>query len=142
MQKQCNVSYILQLTCINVCGIKSKSLCPEFHELITLYAIFICIESKLDDLDVLTLPLGYSYFSKTRKQFEENSGGIVFIYQTSLKPFITILPDDSDYVLWVNICNFSECPKYTSPEAFDDIENKLQILNDNERHSLCLSWGF
>jgi hypothetical protein len=51
-------------------NIKSKLLCPEFHELITLYDIVICIESKLDDLDVLTLPLGYSYFSKIKKKLE------------------------------------------------------------------------
>ena len=144
----------LNLTCINVCGIKNKLLCQEFIDLIKLYDIFVCIESKIDNFDVLNLPPGYSYISKNRKKFGRKSGGIVIIYKSMLKQFLKFPSGDSEFVLWIQLCNFTsdfpkfllgcvyippENSKYTSPEAFSEIESELFSFKDNS--TLCALIG-
>ena len=137
-----------------MCGVKNKLLLPEFLELITKYDIFICLESKLDDFDILNLPPGYSYFTKNRKKFQRKSGGILFIYKTSLKQDINFQITESEFVLWVKL-NFQtkyfdslligcvyvppEGSRYTSPDAFIDIENEMLSLKNN--NTCCALFG-
>jgi hypothetical protein len=68
---------LIECICLNVCGIKSKHLSPEFIQLITIHDICIFIETKTDKYDILNIPDGFSYVVKNRKLFKHKSGGIV-----------------------------------------------------------------
>jgi hypothetical protein len=50
---------------LNVCGIKSKLLNPDFDLLIKSYDVLIFTETKTDEFDELKLPEEYTYFAKT-----------------------------------------------------------------------------
>ena len=63
----------LNVTYLNVCGLKSKLLNPDFVDLIKKHDILFCVETKLDELDVINLPDGYSYHCKNRKKNAKRS---------------------------------------------------------------------
>ena len=46
----------LNITQLNVCGIRSKLLNPDFDSLINMYDILLFTETKTDKFDVLKLP--------------------------------------------------------------------------------------
>jgi hypothetical protein len=56
----------LKIYYLNVCGLKSK------HKFIVSHDIIIFVETKLDDLDILNVPNGYSYITKNRKKCVKN----------------------------------------------------------------------
>ncbi|KAK3107329.1 hypothetical protein FSP39_011987, partial [Pinctada imbricata] len=123
----------------NVCGLKSKLLLPEFQELIKTYDIFICVETKTDNLDILKVPSGYKYFLKSRKEFKRKSGGIAIFYKETLKNYIQFPTSISEFIQWVKISNVitqkpfvigcvyipPENSIYASNECFDEIENEM-----------------
>ena len=78
---------------MNVCGIKSKLLNPDFCELITKYDILVFTETKTDKFDILELPTGYDYFAKNRSKFSKKSGGIIVIFREVLKIFFGVYPN-------------------------------------------------
>lgn len=86
----------IKCICLNVCGIKSKLLLPEFIQLITTHDICIFIETKTDKYDILNIPDGFSYVAKNRKIFKHKSGGIVVVYRNNLKNHIKFLHSNSD----------------------------------------------
>ena len=132
----------MNLTCLNVCGLKSKLLSPEFCELIQNYDIFICTESKIDEFDVLSLPPGYTSFSRIRQNFAKKSGGITVIYKQSLSENIVFLNTKCEFIQWMKFKNMKtlsdtliggvyippENSKYSSKDAFDEIEEDLLSL--------------
>ena len=62
----------LNVTYLNVCGLKFKLLNPDFVDLIKKHDILFCVEAKLE-LDVINLPDGYSYHCNNRKKNAERS---------------------------------------------------------------------
>ena len=54
----------------------------------------------LDKHDVLNLPKGYSYQSKTRLKCKKKSVGIVVIFRESLKNSISFYDTKSEFVQW------------------------------------------
>ena len=67
----------LHFLSINVCGLKSKLLCPEFVDLLNQYEIIGIQESKLDDVDHIVVD-GYQVFSHNRKVLSRyRSGGLL-----------------------------------------------------------------
>ncbi|CAG2200728.1 unnamed protein product [Mytilus edulis] len=131
---------------------KNRLIFKEFTDLIELNDIFVCIESKLDDLDQLNLPKGYDYFTKNRKKFERKSGGITVIFKKCLKNFLTFINTDSEFVLWVKVdipmqltkimfgCIYvpPENSRYSSKDAFDEIETELITLKDQSTATALL----
>jgi ubiquinone biosynthesis protein COQ9 len=65
----------ITVTYLNVCGLKSKLLIPEFLDLIKLYDIIFFCETKLDSYD---LPEGYSFATKIRKKFASPNKTFLF----------------------------------------------------------------
>jgi hypothetical protein len=63
---------------LNVWGIKSKLLFPEFVDLITKYDIVCLVESKLADTDKVDIS-GYTAFYKNREKYRHKSGGILIL---------------------------------------------------------------
>ena len=74
----------LNITYINVCGLKSKSLHSYFCYMIKKYDILIFVETKTDEFNEINLPGGYSYHVADRKFFIRKSGGIIIIYKDTI----------------------------------------------------------
>jgi len=56
----------LNITYLNVNGLKLKLLNPDFCCMIKQYDILIFVETKNDEFDEINLPGGYSYYAKHR----------------------------------------------------------------------------
>ena len=69
----------LKIASLNVCGLQSKLMFPEFTEFIEEYDLICLSETKLDDVDQCDVP-GYTFFNKNRDRCKRKSGGIgVFV---------------------------------------------------------------
>ena len=138
---------------MNLRGIKSKILVPEFIDLIKSNDVFICLESKTDDLDVINLPDGYSYIAKHRKSCRKKSGGIIVIYKNTLKSNMCFVSSDSEFVQRVKFLNTPEhnqtfllgCvyippanSKYSTIDAFDEIEYEFISFQDNTNYGALI----
>jgi hypothetical protein len=136
---------------INVCGLKSKLLLPDFDDLIKCHDICIFLESKIDDLDILNLPNGYKSFSKCRQKFCKKSGGITIVFKTEYERYLNFPKTDSEYIQWIKFSKdiFSdefllgcvyippENSKYSTIDAFTEIENEfISLLGNNSRYAL------
>ena len=93
----------LHITFLNVCGIRSKLLNPDFELLIKKYDILVFAETKTDEFDELKLPEDYTYFAKHRKKFDKKSGGIIVVYKRVLSDCLHFLKSESEFVQWVEI---------------------------------------
>ena len=132
---------------LNVCGIKSKLRLVEFTNIIESYDILVFVETKLDDLDVLDVPKNYSYVTKNRTKMCKKSGGIVIIYKKILENYLSFIDNECQFVQWVKLSKSllnldrdvilgavyipPENTKYSSSEAFDDLENELMTYCKN-----------
>ena len=94
---------------INVCGIKQILVCPDFIELILKYDVCIFVETKLDDIDSLTIPKNYQYFSKIRKRCKTKSCGIVIIYKSELHKYLHFYKTECEFVQWVKFSKDIVC---------------------------------
>ena len=57
----------LNLAVLNVCGLKTRSLYPEFQDLISEYDMFCVTETKLDSTDIISVN-GYTFRSQSQKK--------------------------------------------------------------------------
>ena len=90
----------LRIVCLNCCGIKTRLQYPEFRNLIQSYDIVCFVETKTDDIDIITLP-GYKFVMKNWKKITKNrSGGIMVGIKDNLAKHIDIVNTDSKYVMW------------------------------------------
>ena len=71
----------LRIFSLNVCGLRSKTLFPEFHELISNYDIIGFQETKTDQMDDLTLPGFILKFKHRANLPRRRSGGIALAYK-------------------------------------------------------------
>lgn len=115
-----------------------------------MYDILLFTETKTDKFDVLKLPNDYSYFSKSRKKFSKKSGGIVIVFKKVLSKFLKFINSDSEYIQWIDIskeystlnenvllgCTYipPEYTKYSSEEAFIEIEEELILFSQNTKN--------
>ncbi|CAG2199419.1 unnamed protein product [Mytilus edulis] len=124
----------------------SKLKFTEFSNIFQTYDVLVFVETKLDDLDIIDLPDGFSYVTKNRKGATKKSGGIVIIYKNILKQFISFIESESQYVQWFK---FQKCllncekdvlfgavyippenSKYANTDAFEEIEIELLTFAD------------
>ena len=81
-----------------------------FHVLIQNYDILVFVETKVDNFDVLQLPVGYAYHVKSRTNCDRKSGGIIVIYKQALAKHINFLNSNSECVLWFDILKVLPIP--------------------------------
>ena len=135
----------LQILSINVCGLKSKLLCPEFVCLIEQYHIIGIQESKLDDVDNMNIQ-GYQVFTNNCTAISRHrSGGIAILFKNELSPYITVHKAESKLALWFTIskriilsddelhCGIVYIPPYRSKYAPDDLY--LELQNENDKYA-------
>ena len=122
---------------------------PEFVALIQTFDIFVCVESKIDELDIIPLPTGYLHFSKYRKGFEKKSGGISILYKQSIGHNIEFIESECEYVQWLKFkqdksniligCVYvpPEGSRYASKDALEEIEREfLSFIGNNDKYAL------
>lgn len=89
----------------------------------------------------MNLPNGYIYKAKHRDKCTRKSSGIIIIYKSQIDKFLEFPKSKSSFVQWLRINNdFLHIPenlvigcvyvppentKYSSPEAFDEIESEM-----------------
>ena len=129
---------------LNVCGLKSKLLCPDFVAFIETYDIIGIQESKLDDVDRINFE-GYSVFTNNRKALSRyRSGGIALLVKNEWLPFISVNNIDSKLTLWFTIskqimtnnedlhCAIVYIPPYHSKYAHND--PYLELQNEMDKY--------
>ena len=147
----------LKILSLNVCGIKRRLQYPDFIELINAYDIICFQETKTDNCDKISSP-GFIFEMKNRFNFSnKRSGGLIIGYKESLHDHIKLIPSDSKYVLWLkilpsltkldgemlfgNVYIPPENTKYSSPEAFREIERELINISHDSKY-ICLAGDF
>lgn len=96
----------LKLLSLNVCGLKSKLIIPEFKDLLSDHDIIGFQETKLDFVDEEQFCHGFYMFYKSRhKVSKDKSGGLAIAVKNSIAKYISILETASKLVLWFKISN-------------------------------------
>lgn len=134
---------------LNVCGLLSKLNCPEFLSLIHEYDLICIQESRLDDLDTVTIS-GYQIFIKNRAAVSRfRSGGIALIVKNKFSPYIRLIKSDSKLIIWFSIsklitdnnedliCGVVYIPpagsKYASPDPYLELQNEFNKFCANSK---------
>ena len=83
---------VLSCLALNVCGILSKLKYPDFTNFISQFDIVCISESKLDDLDDISI-LGYIAFYKNRGKFRRKSGGVLLLITETILDCINVFEE-------------------------------------------------
>lgn len=137
----------MNIATLNVCGLKKRSQYPDFVEYFDKYDLICFVGTKLEDINIISIP-GFQCFSQPRKQkYIRKSGGIALFAKDEIFQHCKYLATDSDYVMWISIDksrssideNLIIGITYVPPSQsrfFNDDE--LQTL-ENEITSMCSS---
>ena len=87
---------------MNVCGLKSILKLLDFKEFIQKYELIFLTETKLDELDDVTVP-NYKVFTNHRKIKRRTSGGVAVLVHHSLFDYITVLHTDIKITIWIRL---------------------------------------
>lgn len=90
----------LKLSFLNVCGLKTKLLFPEFENFLKSHDIIGVAETKTCEEDVISF-IGYSYFPKHRKHFVRRSGGLGVFVKDDVLPFVELIETDSEILILI-----------------------------------------
>ena len=88
----------LRITSLNVCGLRSKTIFPEFHEFTSAYDVIGFQETKTDQLDDLILPGFILKFKHRTNLAKRRSGGIALAYKKELSNFITVIDSPNQLI--------------------------------------------
>ena len=88
----------LKISHIDVCGLKSKLLSPEFETFLCSYDIIGISETKLCEEDIISFP-GYNFFSKNRQTCTKKSGGLGYFVKNEILHHVEVIPIDSEYMV-------------------------------------------
>ncbi|XP_053405613.1 uncharacterized protein LOC128558990 [Mercenaria mercenaria] len=95
--------HTLSIAALNVCGLKRRSLYPEFVNLVKSHDIFLLSETKVDEHDIIDID-GYTFFSKPRKQkYIRKSGGVGVLIKESVAKYVDTIDSNSEYIMWIKL---------------------------------------
>ena len=136
-----------------MCGHKSKVKLLDFEEFIQKYKLICLTETKLDELDDVTVP-NYKIFTTNRKIKRRASGGVAVLVHNSLSDYTTVLDTDIKSTIWIRldksilivfglIYNPPENSPYADISFFYQIENTIvDIISQNSNAGICLLGDF
>ena len=101
VRKQLHYSDI-SISFLNVCGLQSKLLFPEFELYLNTHDIIGAAETITFGDDMILFP-NYSYFSKHRKYYIRRSGGLGIFVKENILPFIDVIDIDSEFLMLLKI---------------------------------------
>lgn len=145
----------LNFLSLNVCGLKSKSIVPEFQSLISNFDIVGFQETRLDRMnEEQFLPDFHLYFKSRHKSSRFKSGGLGLAVRKSISKYITVLENSSKLALWFKISNKltgykddilggvvyvpPENTKYSVNEPFTELENELNLFRQRYKSIVLL----
>ena len=135
-----------------MCGLKSKLKLPDFEEFIQQYKLIFLTETKLDELDDITIP-NYKIFTNNRKIKKRASGGVATLVHNSITDHVTVLDTDINSTMWIRldkrlcqipivfglVYNPPDNSPYADISIFDQIENTIiDIKFQNSKTGICL----
>lgn len=144
----------MKLLTVNVCGLRSKLICPEFINYINSADIIGFQETKTDCLDDINLHDYILHFKHRKLLSKRKSGGIALAYKSCLKHYINPIDSPSQLVLWFTIskqltktddilCGIiyipPECSDYSLNDPYQEIENELHKYTD--RYTKIIMFG-
>ena len=91
-----------------MCGLKPKLKLLDFKEFIQKYKLIFLTETKLDELDDVTVP-NYKIFTNNRKIKRRASGGVAVLVHNSLSVYITVLDTDIKSTIWIRLDKRIKC---------------------------------
>ena len=146
-----NDKSFLKLATLNVCGLRSKIVCPEFIHFINQFDILGLQETKTDCLDDIQLHDYILHFKHRKDIMRHKSGGIALAYRKCLDQYIKPIQSSSKLVLWFTIskqltkvddflCGIIYIPPegsvYSIKDPYQEIENELYNYTDRYTHIL------
>ena len=102
-QKTLSLNKTIQFATLNVCGLKTRSNYPDFIEYCNNYDFLCFTETKIDETDVISIPGFISVSQSRRQKFVRRSGGISVYVKENISKYFTVIPSESDYILWFSI---------------------------------------
>ena len=141
-----------------MCGLKSKLKLLDFEEFIQQYKLIFLTETKLDELDDITIP-NYKIFTSTRKIKKRASGGVATLVPNSITDYVTVLDTDIKSTMWIRldkrlcqipivfglVYNPPDNSPYADISIFDQIENTIGLIDiksQNSKTGICLLGDF
>jgi len=128
----------VKVASLNVCGLLSKIICPEFVNFVKRHDIVGLQEVKTDEFDVLSVEIpGYVYVQKCRKKYKSKSGGVGVYVKDSLIHNVEFLKTECDNCVMFNlkggtksivfvVCYVEpENSDYYDIECFENIQSEL-----------------
>ena len=138
---------------MNVCGLKTRTVYPEFLQFLSLYDFIGLQETKTDSFDDIKIP-GYSIHFKLRKNIAKiKSGRIALAYKKKYEQYIKVLDSDSRLIQWFLIskrltkcyeilCGVVYIPpensNYSHIDLYFEINEKLNQFASQHDHILLL----
>ena len=157
--QNCNKNETIHVCMLNVCGLKSKMLSPDFEEFIFRFDIVALTETKMSDLDNINdMFREFDIFYKNRRLAKRASGGVALLVKKNISNHVHIHEPTTnfennisdDFIMWVKIEKLfkvnvllgityipPESSPYSSIDMFHVLENQLMSLADMNM-SLCL----
>ncbi len=95
----------IKLLSLNVCGLATRQVYPEFRELIANYDIICFQETKLDDIDNERIELhDFKILFKNRKAMSKiRSGGIAVAIKSKYYKYVKEIKTESRLALWFTL---------------------------------------
>ena len=130
-----------------MCGLKSKLKLLDFEEFFQQYKLIFLTETKLDELDDITIP-NYKIFTNNRKIKKRASGGVATLVHNSITDHVTVLDTDINSTMWIRldkrlcqipivfglVYNPPDNSPYADISIFDQIENTIiDIKSQNSK---------
>lgn len=149
-----NNESFLKLVTLNVCGLRSKVICPEFISYTKQFDIHGLQETKTDCIDDIKLHDYILYFKHRKEIMKRKSGGIALAYRKCLDHYINPIDSPSKLVLWFSIskqltktddflCGIIYIPpegsEYSIKDPYQEIETEM--YNYTDRYTNILSFG-
>ena len=142
----------MNILSLNTCGLRSKLNCPDFVDYLSKYDCIGLQETKLDDIDSVSIS-GYELFTKNRKQISRyRSGGIALFVRNELSSYIHIMKNESKLVLWFSIsktilktsedliCGIVYIPpvgsRFKHPDPYLELQREFDRFCLNSKHVL------
>ena len=125
------INNILNISFLNVCGLRSKLTLPDFDEFLNTCDILGVAETKTCEDDVILFP-NYTYFPKHRKHFLRRSGGLGIFVKNNLLPYIDVIEIDSEYLMLIKISSSASATDRDTCIAFTYLPPEGSDYSDND----------
>ena len=145
----------LKFLSLNVCGLKSRCINPDFISYLQSFHIIGLQETKLSEIDQINLN-SFAVLTKNRKtKSRVPSGGIAIAVHESIIEHVTAIETESQLVFWFKLsCNFTkttsdiicgvvyippENTRYSCNDPYTELQNELVSLCPDLNY--CILFG-